>query len=282
MGFFDFLFDKQAPTTAGLMSQSTLPQSDPSAPIDPGMSAPQGMTRVATGFSPSDDNPVARQLGPTAEFRNLPHMETQPGLLHQAWNYVKSPEGLMTVGTALRASGGDEGAFQDQARMQQSMQAQRDRQEQIAHRTKANAAFKAAYQGGKFDPKAYTDAMSGDPLFDASDVADLQKTFAPKTGVDGGSAYTIDPDGSIHWGEQRPLSHSEEAQIAREQEAERRNQVLEDIARGNLAVRQGQLGVSQQRATHVGASGGKPPAAVQTAQTLAAIQAELRRRGALK
>lgn len=257
MGLFSFLFDQQAPTTAGFMPQSALPKSDPNAPIDPGMSVPrQDTTSVPTGFSPQDDNPLARQLGPTAEFRNLPHMENQPGLLHKAFDYVKSPQGMMTLGTALRASGGDEGAFQDQARMQQSMQAQRDRQEQLEHRSKANAAFKVAYQNGKFDPQAYTHAMSGDPLFDASDVADLQKTFAPKTGVDGSYAYSIDPDGHVNWGEQRPMSHAEEAQIAREAEAERRNQVLERLAQQRLGYESERVGISRGRERRLSSGGG--------------------------
>ena len=80
--------------------------------------------------------------------------------------------------------------------------------------------------------------------------------------MDGGYAYQTDPfTGETVFGDQRPMSYNEQIAQDRMEEQERRNQVLEQIAMGNLGVRQGQFGLSRQREGRIasqpkGSSGG--------------------------
>lgn len=118
-------------------------------------------------------------------------------------------------------------------------------EKQKATRARQAAALQAAYVDGKFNPQAYIAAMSGDVTPD--ELAGFTK-LAPKGGVDGGYAYQTDPfSGETVFGDQRPMSYSEQIAQDRLEETERRNRELEALARGGLAVRQGQLGLSRQR-----------------------------------
>lgn len=132
-------------------------------------------------------------------------------------------------------------------------------EKQKAARARQAAALRAAYVDGKFNPQAYIEAMSGDVT--ADELGGFTK-LAPKAGVDGGYAYQTDPfTGETVFGEQRPMSYNEQIAQDRMEEQERRNQVLEQIAMGNLGVRQGQLGLSRQREGRIasqpkGSSGG--------------------------
>lgn len=152
-------------------------------------------------------------------------------------------------------------------------------EKQAAQRAKQATALRQAYQNGRFNPQAYIEAMAGDVT--ADELGGFTK-LAPKAGVDGGFAYTQDPfSGETQFGAQRPMSYNEQIAEDRLDEQERRNQVLEQIAMGNLGVRQGQLGLGQQRERRV-ASQPKGGAGQGAAPDLSAIEAELRRRGALK
>lgn len=132
-------------------------------------------------------------------------------------------------------------------------------EKQQAARARQAAALRASYVNGKFNPQAYIEAMAGDVTPD--ELAVFTK-FAPKGGVDGGFAYTTDAfSGDTTFGDQRPMSYNEQIAQDRLDEQERRNQVLEQIAMGNLGVRQGQLGLSRQREGRIasqpkGSSGG--------------------------
>lgn len=132
-------------------------------------------------------------------------------------------------------------------------------EKQQAARARQAAALRAAYVDGKFNPQAYIEAMSGDVT--ADELGGFTK-LAPKAGVDGGYAYQTDPfTGETVFGDQRPMSYNEQIAQDRMEEQERRNQVLEQIAMGNLGVRQGQLGLSRQREGRIasqpkGSSGG--------------------------
>ena len=118
-------------------------------------------------------------------------------------------------------------------------------EKQKAARARQAAALRASYVDGKFNPQAYIEAMSGDVT--ADELGGFTK-LAPKAGVDGGYAYQTDPfTGETVFGDQRPMSYNEQIAQDRLEEQERRNQVLEQIAMGNLGVRQGQLGLSRQR-----------------------------------
>lgn len=132
-------------------------------------------------------------------------------------------------------------------------------EKQQAARARQAAALRASYVDGKFNPQAYIEAMAGDVT--ADDLAGFTK-LAPKAGVDGGYAYQTDPfTGETVFGDQRPMSYNEQIAQDRLDEQERRNLVLEQIALGNLGVRQGQLGLSRQREGRIasqpkGSSGG--------------------------
>lgn len=123
-------------------------------------------------------------------------------------------------------------------------------------RAKKAAALKAAYVNGKFNPQAYIEAMGNEASLD--DLTGATR-LAPKGGVDGGYAYTTDPfTGETTFGGQRPISRAEQLAQERFDEQERRNQVLEDIARGRLGVAQGQLGVSRDRLNRPSGGGAAP------------------------
>lgn len=132
-------------------------------------------------------------------------------------------------------------------------------EKQQAARARQAAALRASYVDGKFNPQAYIEAMAGDVT--ADELGGFTK-LAPKAGVDGGYAYQTDPfTGETVFGDQRPMSYSEQIAQDRLDEQERRNLVLEAIAQGRLGVAQGQLGLSQQREGRIasqpkGSSGG--------------------------
>ena len=132
-------------------------------------------------------------------------------------------------------------------------------EKQQAARARQSAALRASYVDGKFNPQVYIEAMAGDVT--ADELGGFTK-LAPKGGVDGGYAYQTDPfTGETVFGDQRPMSYNEQIAQDRLDEQERRNQVLEQIAMGNLGVRQGQLGLSRQREGRIasqpkGSSGG--------------------------
>lgn len=65
------------------------------------------------------------------------------------------------------------------------------------------------------------------------------QAYAPEVGVDGGYGYSSTPDGSVNWGEQRGMSHSEA-------ETGRHNQRLEDVSLGQLGISQGRLGLARE------------------------------------
>lgn len=213
-----------------------------------------------------------------------PNGNTQGGLLS---NVLNTSDDGVTFGDKLYAAGGvlrgDEdplsGINAKRTKFQAAESQRAMEEKQQAQRAKAASALRAAYQGGKFNPQAYIDAMAGDVTPD--ELAGFTK-LAPKSGVDGGFAYTQDPfSGETQFGAQRPMSYAEQISQQRAEEAERRNLQLEEIARGRLGVAQGQLGLGQQRERRV-ASQPRGGAGQGAAPNLSAIEAELRRRGAIK
>lgn len=147
-------------------------------------------------------------------------------------------------------------------------------EKQQAARARQAAALRASYVNGKFNPQAYIEAMAGDVTPD--ELAGFTK-FAPKGGVDGGFAYTTDVfSGDTTFGAQRPMSYSEKIAQDRLDEQERRNREIEALARGGLAVRQGQLGLSQQREGRIasgagGSNGSGSPVRVSSPSQLASL-----------
>lgn len=115
-----------------------------------------------------------------------------------------------------------------------------------SERQRRNEALKGAYRNGRFDPQAYIEGV-GD-AGDATDAFDIAKVTAPKAGVDGGYSYTQDPmTGETQWGEQRPMSYSE--QLAEERAAELEEYREEMLKQGWARVGQGgeRIGLARQR-----------------------------------
>lgn len=269
MGLFSFLFDQQAPTGGGFVSADTLPKSDPNAPIDPGMSAPTHLTAAAgPDINPAMAPDITGNLGAgqdLGEVRTLPHMATQPGLLSR----LKAPDANgMTFGDKLALSGM---MLRDNADPSTVMEYQNSRlkqaqfQRQLALQQRGNQAFRAAYQGGKFNPQVYASVM-GDAL-DPDALAKLSTTFNPKKTLQDGFIVTTDPiGGGLTIDGQRPMNYGEQNSAEQAAEAHRHNtvdegqgsqriaedvrshRVSEGIAGGNLGVAQAHLGLDQQNA----------------------------------
>lgn len=193
-----------------------------------------------------------------------PNGNTQGGLLSNILNTgddgVTFADKLYAVGGLMR--GQDDPLSEINAKRTEYKANEKTRlaeEKQKAARAKQSAALRASYVDGKFNPQAYIEAMSGDVT--ADELGGFTK-LAPKAGVDGGYAYQTDPfTGETVFGDQRPMSYNEQIAQDRLDEQERRNQVLEQIAMGNLGVRQGQLGLSRQREGRIasqpkGSSGG--------------------------
>lgn len=221
---------------------------------------PGAVTPNATAL---DQDGLLSSVGPMSQ---APVVTEKPSLLSGALKYLGSNQNLMGIAAGLKGLGGDENAGFEVAQLNQQRQ-QRQQQAQAQQKKQAdlqrkNAAFKAAYRPGadgkvRFDPAAYVDALGDAGEADIGEIASMHNAMAPKTGVSGDTPYTMDDEtGGVTWGQPRPMSHSEQLAEQRAQEQERRNQVLEDIMRGNLDVRRGQLGVSQHREGRVGAGGG--------------------------
>lgn len=225
MGVFDFLRDK---------------------PAQPAALSPTPSSNVMDGLTPAAPQPAP---APAAQ-------PEQPGLFHQLMNYVTSPEGRIGIGTALRSWGGDDGAFQDQARIQQQFAAQRKLQEQTEDRTRKNMAFKKAYQNGKFDPAVYV-ANLGASDVDPEDIAKTAKAFAPEGGVSGDFSYTKDPlSGAVTWGGERPMSYSDQHAVQALQETERHNKVNEGQGGARLGYEGQRVQIERQRERRAAANTG--------------------------
>lgn len=193
-----------------------------------------------------------------------PNGNTQGGLLSNILNTgddgVTFADKLYAVGGIMR--GQDDPLSQINAKRADFKAGEKTRlaeEKQQAARAKQSAALRASYIDGKFNPQAYIEAMAGDVT--ADELAGFTK-LAPKGGVDGGFATSTDPfTGETTFGAQRPMNYNEQIAQDRLDEQERRNLVLEQIAMGNLGVRQGQLGLGQQRESRIasqpkGSSGG--------------------------
>lgn len=169
----------------------------------------------------------AGEIGPLAQ---PPTMQRQPNFLERG--QMPGPSGLSMADRILMGLM----SLNDDTRGAIAYGAGKTKTATDNHeRARKNAALKKAYGPNGFDVQAFMAEM-GDGG-DASEALSLAKELAPSGGVDGSFAYTKDPlTGQVHWGEQREMSHAEEAQLAREAEAERRNRELEDIARGRLGV----------------------------------------------
>lgn len=102
----------------------------------------------------------------------------------------------------------------------QMRQGLKDQSRKDDERQARNAALKQAYgEDGKFNMRRYMDAL-GDGG-DALEGVDIQRALAPKTGVDDGFFYSVDPDGTGRWGEQRKPSYAEQLSYDRQNDPER-------------------------------------------------------------
>lgn len=196
-----------------------------------------------------DQNGLLTDVGP---MQGAPVLKEQPSLLSRVGNFLTSPQNMAAIGAALHnasgGSGGVEMAQQIGERRRQEEKQAVDKAKALADLQRKNAAFKAAYRNGKFDPQAYIDAI-GD-TGDATEAFSLAKALAPQGGVDGGTAYTRDPiTGEVTWGEQRPMSYAE-------QQAIERDRALEEYRRAQLEDADERIAISRSREGRISRGGG--------------------------
>lgn len=175
MALLDFLLNpRQQMQQGGLLGETGAP----TPPVPDGMVAPS--------------QPVGPMQAP-------PQTTERPSLLSEAWNWAKSPQGMLTIGTGLRSLGGDQNAGMDAVRIgaqlrQEATQRQQQQKTQ-EDRARVNAALKASYASGQFDPKALVNALS-DADVDLGEIATTARAFEPRRkyveGPDG--IYEIDED----------------------------------------------------------------------------------------
>lgn len=243
MGFLDFLTQPR---------MSATPQ-DPMTvtPYEQPQAEPDGLLSAVPQ--------AGGTFGAPEQMIRPPQIEEKPSLLSGVWDYLKSPQNLRAVGAALK---GDD-AWRDVAQMNQQdrlLERETAKQQQAKEDlARKNAAFKAAYQGGKFNPQAYLEAI-GDGG-DAGEAFSLAAKLAPKAGVDGGTPYTQDAlTGATTWGEQREMSPGEVLAAQRQQE-------LDDYREEQIRLREEQLALARQREGRVARgrpSGGGAPGKLPT------------------
>lgn len=139
------------------------------------LSFPQVQSQDSMGYT---DAPLDIGTSAPVQAMSAPQQMDKPSLLSEAWNWLKSPQGMMTISTGLRSASGDQdatGPALAYAEQQNKLAIQRQ-----AIKAK-NAALKAAYANGKFDPQAYMSALAGSDQVevDPSDLSALDKIGQP-------------------------------------------------------------------------------------------------------
>lgn len=197
------------------------------------------------------------------QMNQMPDLEEKPSILSGVWDYLKSPQNLAALGGALKNYSGGEGGVEQAMAIGEQRRGEA-RQNAAMEKAKAdlarkNAAFKAAYVNGRFDPQAYLAAMGGEG--DMAEGFSLAAKLAPEGGVDGGTAWTRDPlTGETTWGERRGPSHGEELADERNDETAQYREIMLELRRQaeERMARQGdaRIGLSRQREGRISSGGG--------------------------
>lgn len=248
MALLDFLTQPRLKVTRGDQMNVT-----PYAPAE--QPAPDGLLSSAV-------EPM--QMGAPEQMMQAPDIEQKPSLLQGAWDWIKSPQGRLMIGAGLKSLGGDENAGYEAAQIGARMRDERRALEKEAQAkddlARKNAAFKAAYQDGRFNPQAYLDAIGDEG--DASEAFSLAKALAPQGGVSGDTSYTRDPiTGEVTWGEERPWSRRDQEAADKADEMAAYREILAEVAKGRLGVSEAQAALARQREGRIAAGGGKSGAA---------------------
>jgi hypothetical protein len=202
------------------------------------------------------------QQGAPQEMTQMPDIKPGPSLLGGLKDRLMAEKDgvgfadrLFAVGEVLqdRDGMGYLSGKRDKYRVDQEAVA--EKAEAKADLARRNQAFRNAYRDGKFDPQAYMAAI-GDQA-DASEAFLLADKLAPKAGVSGDTPYTIDNQGNVTWGEERPWSRRDQEAADKADEMAAYRDILADIARGRLSVSQGQAALARQREGRIAAGGGR-------------------------
>lgn len=218
------------------------------------------------------------QMGAPETLTQAPQIEEKPSLLQGAIKFLTSPQSIAALGAGLNGDPASVQMAADIGARRRDMAAKAEAEQKAkADLARKNAAFKAAYQGGRFNPQAYLDAIGDEG--DASEAFSLAKALAPQGGVDGGTAYTRDPlTGEVQWGEQRPMSPAERL-------AEERAAALEAYREEQIRLAEERQRLAERREGRVAAGGGRGGRGGGSAKpvthgaSLAAVEAALRKRG---
>lgn len=165
MGFLDFL--TQPRISAKPRDQLTITPYEQNAPPQDGL--------LSTLVEPM------QQAAPQ-QMQRMPQLEEKPSLLSGAMKFMTSPQMLAAIGAGIKGDGtGVQIAAQlGQQRRELEAMAQKDAKAK-ADLARKNAAFKAAYQDGRFNPQAYLDAIGDEG--DALEAAQLARELGPKRKV---------------------------------------------------------------------------------------------------
>lgn len=243
MGFLDFLTKPRLEATPQDPMTVTPYEQPQAAPMDGLLSAV----------------PEQMGMGAPEQMQRMPQLEEKPSLLGGFGKQVfgKDDDGIgfwdRIYAAAGTLGGEDGGSYLNQKRQL----ARGDREKAAAKEDLArkNAAFRAAYgPDGKFNPQAYLDAM-GDQG-DASEAFSLADKLRPKTGVSGDTPYTIDNEGNVNWGPERPWSRRDQENADKNDELSEYRQILAEIAKGRLSVSEGQAEIARRREARMAAGGG--------------------------
>lgn len=122
-------------------------------------------------IAPQNDNgPILPDYQPKAAERidssPLPAAKKRGGILGGIGRYLGSKEGILAIGTALRAGGGEDEAFDDQARLMGRWDTRRKEDEAAADLKLKNQAFQ---EGWVVDPKTGKRRFSNDAYLSAAD-----------------------------------------------------------------------------------------------------------------
>jgi hypothetical protein len=161
-----------------------------------------GDGKQAQAGGPAFSLPKIDTQTPTDWSQAQPTTTKQPGLLSRLGSYIGSPEGMLAIGTALRAQS-NPNAFQDEASILNRWQASKTLQQQQANQAAKDAAIQDAWTtdadgNQSVDQNAYMRALQkrgytgdyGAALNEAKGLGDAAPTIEKD---DQGNIYVINP-----------------------------------------------------------------------------------------
>lgn len=122
------------------------------------------------------------QMGAPETLTQAPQIEEKPSLLQGAIKFLTSPQSIAALGAGLNGDPASVQMAADIGARRRDMAAKAEAEQKAkADLARKNAAFKAAYQDGRFNPQAYLDAIGDEG--NALEAAQLARELGPKRKV---------------------------------------------------------------------------------------------------